>query len=83
MSNTNITDARIFARINDLRACARLPLDSATSEAHRHAMISARILVRVADGETIDSAFDAVLGNGTRDAVVAALYTALRAKATA
>lgn len=72
--------ARLFARIDEIRAVARRPLASATTAEHRNALLSARILARIADGESLDAAFDAVLGPGARDAAVDALYTALRAK---
>jgi hypothetical protein len=72
--------ARVFARIDEIRAVSRLPLSSATSDEHRNALLSARILARVADGAALDAAFDAVLGPGARDTAVDALYTDLRAK---
>lgn len=39
-----------------------------------NATISARILALVASGSTLDTAIDAVLGKGTFDGLVTALY---------
>lgn len=41
--------------------------------------ISARILTLVATGETLQAAFDAILGAGTWAAMIDELYEALRA----
>lgn len=51
-----------------------------TTESEKNAMISARILESVASGETLKSAFDAVIGDGAFDALAGDVYDSLRAK---
>jgi hypothetical protein len=49
-------------------------------EMDKNAIISARILAHVANGMTIDQAYDAVFGEGAYLKLAGELYDALRAK---
>lgn len=46
-------------------------------------IISARILVMVAEGASVREAFDAVLGEGAYETMAGEIYDALRAKRAA
>ena len=52
-----------------------------STAAEKNAVISARILARLAAGDSLPEAFDAVLGAGAYQALAGDLYDTLRARA--